>query len=64
MIALDEIKYLTIDNVLIRYIDKNQKGFTLILIHGLGGSIESWINNIEFLSTKFRIIALDFQALD
>lgn len=59
MIALAEIKYLTIDNVLIRYFDKNQKGFPLILIHGLGGSIESWINNIEFLSTKFRVIALD-----
>lgn len=54
-----DIKYLTIDNVRVRYTDKNQKGFPLILIHGLGGSIESWINNIEFLSTKFRVIALD-----
>jgi 2-hydroxy-6-oxonona-2,4-dienedioate hydrolase len=59
LIALDDIKHLAIDNVLVRYIDKNQKGFPLILIHGLGGSIESWINNIEFLSTKFRVIALD-----
>jgi 2-hydroxy-6-oxonona-2,4-dienedioate hydrolase len=56
---LTDIKYLTIDNVLVRYTDKNQKGFLLLLIHGLGGSIESWINNIEFLSTKFRVIALD-----
>ncbi|HKX20878.1 MAG TPA: alpha/beta hydrolase [Nitrososphaeraceae archaeon] len=54
-----DIKYLTIDNVRVRYTDKNQKGFPLVLIHGLGGSIESWINNIEFLSTKFRVIALD-----
>jgi pimeloyl-ACP methyl ester carboxylesterase len=50
---------MTIDNVLIRYADKNQKGFPLFLIHGLGGSIESWTNNIEFLSKKFRIIAFD-----
>jgi len=54
-----DIRYITIDNVLVRYTDKNQKGFPLLLIHGLGGSIESWINNMEFLSTKFRVIALD-----
>ena len=56
---MSDIKYLTIDNVLIRYLDKNRKGFPLFLIHGLGGSIESWINNIKFLSKTFRIIALD-----
>ena len=56
---MSDFKYITIDNVLIRYADKNQKGFPLFLIHGLGGSIESWTNNIEFLSNKFRVIALD-----
>lgn len=56
---MSDFKHLVIDNVLIRYTDKNQKGFPLFLIHGLGGSIESWTNNIEFLSKKFRIIALD-----
>ena len=56
---MSDFKYITIDNVLIRYADKNQKGFPLFLIHGLGGSIESWTNNIEFLSKKFRIIAFD-----
>ena len=55
------IHFATIDNVRVRYIDivKNQKFFPLLLIHGLGGSIESWTNNIKVLSTKFRIIALD-----
>lgn len=56
---MSDFKHLVIDNVLIRYTDKNQKGFPLFLIHGLGGSIESWANNIEFLSEKFRIIAPD-----
>jgi pimeloyl-ACP methyl ester carboxylesterase len=56
---MSDFKFRTIDNVLIRYADKNQKGFPLFLIHGLGGSIESWTNNIEFLSLKFRIIAFD-----
>ena len=45
---MSDFKYIAIDNVLIRYTDKNQKGFPLFLIHGLGGSIESWTNNIKF----------------
>jgi pimeloyl-ACP methyl ester carboxylesterase len=56
---MSDIKYLTVNNVLTRYLDKNQKGFPVFLIHGLGGSIESWTNNIDFLSNTFRIIALD-----
>jgi pimeloyl-ACP methyl ester carboxylesterase len=56
---MTDFKYLTIDNILIRYTDKNQKGFPLFLIHGLGGSIESWTNNIDYLSNKFRVIAID-----
>jgi 2-hydroxy-6-oxonona-2,4-dienedioate hydrolase len=59
LILTSDFKFITIDNVLIRYADKNQKGFPLFLIHGLGGSIESWTNNIEVLSKKFRIIAFD-----
>jgi pimeloyl-ACP methyl ester carboxylesterase len=40
-------------------LDRNKRGTPILLLHGLGGSIESWTNNISFLSTKFRIIALD-----
>ena len=58
-VFMSDFLFVTIENIRIRYIDKNQKGFPLLLIHGLGGSIESWNNNIDFLSTKFRIIALD-----
>lgn len=35
------------------------KGQPLVLLHGLGGSIESWANNIEYLSKKFRVFSLD-----
>src|ERR687897_266251 len=56
---MSDFKFTKIDNLLIRYLDKNKRGVPLLLLHGLGGSIESWNNNINFLSTKFRIIALD-----
>ena len=52
--------YLKVDNLLIRYIDTKSKGKSVLLIHGLGGSIESWINNIDTLSAKqLRVIAVD-----
>ncbi|MFN2435312.1 MAG: alpha/beta fold hydrolase [Nitrososphaeraceae archaeon] len=56
---MSDFKFTIIDNLLVRYLDKNKRGVPLLLLHGLGGSIESWNNNINFLSTKFRIIALD-----
>ena len=56
---MTDLKFTKIDNLVVRYLDKNKSGIPLLLLHGLGGSIESWSNNINFLSTKFRIIALD-----
>jgi pimeloyl-ACP methyl ester carboxylesterase len=56
---MSDLKFTKIDNLLVRYLDKNKSGIPLLLLHGLGGSIESWSNNINFLSTKFRIISLD-----
>jgi 2-hydroxy-6-oxonona-2,4-dienedioate hydrolase len=51
---------LKIDDLQIRYMDTQSKGKSVLLIHGLGGSIESWLNNIDTLSTKqLRIIAID-----
>jgi 2-hydroxy-6-oxonona-2,4-dienedioate hydrolase len=53
-------KYLLVDGVRIRYIDENRNGDPVILIHGLGGSIESWDSNIrQLISSNLRIIALD-----
>jgi pimeloyl-ACP methyl ester carboxylesterase len=47
------------DNLKIRYAVGDSKGEIVLLIHGLGGSIESWVNNIDALSKEFKVIALD-----
>jgi 2-hydroxy-6-oxonona-2,4-dienedioate hydrolase len=52
-------RFTTIGSLLIRYIDNNLRGSAVLLIHGLGGSVESWTNNIETFSARYRIIALD-----
>ncbi len=55
-----DFQYLNIDNICIRYIDTRSNGNPVLLIHGLGGSIESWINNIYTISSKqLRVIVLD-----
>lgn len=35
------------------------KGDPVILLHGLGGSIESWTNNVRSLSSEARVVCLD-----
>jgi 2-hydroxy-6-oxonona-2,4-dienedioate hydrolase len=54
-----DFQYLVIDRIRIRYIDINSEGNPILLIHGLGGSIESWIKNIYTISKNFRVIAVD-----
>src|ERR671930_636176 len=55
-----DFKYLNIDNICVRYIDTRSNGHPVLLIQGLGGSIESWINNIYTISSKqLRVIVLD-----
>jgi 2-hydroxy-6-oxonona-2,4-dienedioate hydrolase len=56
---MTDLKCTKINNLRVRYLDRNKNGTPLLLLHGLGGSLESWTNNISFLSTKFRVIALD-----
>jgi pimeloyl-ACP methyl ester carboxylesterase len=53
-------KYAVIDNLRIRYQDSATAGAkTLIFLHGLGGSIESWDSNTIQLSKKYRTVVFD-----
>ncbi|MGI0037148.1 MAG: alpha/beta fold hydrolase [Nitrososphaera sp.] len=47
-----------VDGLRIRMVERG-KGNPVILLHGLGGSIESWINNLRSLSSERRVICLD-----
>jgi pimeloyl-ACP methyl ester carboxylesterase len=52
-------KYMNVDSHRIRLQEKGE-GFPLLLIHGLGASLEWWQFNVDSLSRKYRVIALDF----
>jgi pimeloyl-ACP methyl ester carboxylesterase len=52
--------YTVVDNLRVRYHDSATVGAkALVFLHGLGGSIESWDNNMSQLSKKYRTIAFD-----
>jgi len=53
-------QYMKVANVRVRYVATESKGDPVLLIHGLGGSIESWLNNVEAISSRnLQVIALD-----
>ncbi len=51
--------YIRVNGYQIRYVEKG-RGSPLILIHGLGASLEWWKDNIEPLSQNHHVIAFDF----
>ncbi|HEU4985105.1 MAG TPA: alpha/beta fold hydrolase, partial [Nitrososphaera sp.] len=55
-----DFTFLDVDGLRVRYVDSGGSGLPLLLVHGLGGAIESWTNNIGELAKKdLRVIALD-----
>lgn len=54
----DRVRDLEIEGRSIRYADVGE-GSAVVLVHGLGGSWQSWLENIPVLARHHRVIALD-----
>jgi pimeloyl-ACP methyl ester carboxylesterase len=52
-------EYISVAGHQIRFIEKG-KGLPLVLLHGMGGSLEWWECNLDFFSRTCRTIAFDF----
>lgn len=52
------MEYLQVGGLSVRYYDAGS-GEPVLLIHGLGGSIESWTSNTGELAKSLRVIAVD-----
>ncbi len=52
-------QYASIAGHKIRFLEKG-KGPPLVLLHGLGGSLEWWEYNLDIFSREYRTIAFDF----
>ena len=55
-----EVAFADIDGVRTRYYHAGEgQARTLVLLHGLGISADSWARNIDPLAAHFRIVAPD-----
>ncbi len=54
-----EDRYVRVGNVRTRYRTAGETGHPLVLIHGLGASLESWMYNLQPLAKQHRVFALD-----
>lgn len=52
-------EYVKVGKIKSRYWVQGSQGSTVILIHGIGAMVESWVSNIEALSQKHRVYAID-----
>jgi len=55
------MRYVNVDGRRIRFLEQGE-GFPLLLVHGLGASVEWWQFNVNFLSQKYRVMAFDFHG--
>ncbi|NTF33062.1 alpha/beta fold hydrolase [Rhizobium skierniewicense] len=52
-------KYIAVDGVRIRYRDTGGAGTPILLTHGIGGSLEMFLKQLETMGGSFRLIAWD-----
>lgn len=55
---MDE-KFINVSGWRTRYVSAGSRGPALVLLHGLGSSLESWSLNVEALGESFRVFAPD-----
>jgi pimeloyl-ACP methyl ester carboxylesterase len=52
-------RYIKVGKINTRYWAEGSEGSPVILIHGLGGYIESWLPNFDTLATQYQVYAVD-----
>jgi 4,5:9,10-diseco-3-hydroxy-5,9,17-trioxoandrosta-1(10),2-diene-4-oate hydrolase len=58
-LEIPEDQYTKVDGINTRFWSMGDAGPNVILIHGIGGYVEMWENNIERLSQNYRVYAMD-----
>jgi len=59
---MPEERYIKVGNINTRYWMAGDKGTAVVLVHGLGGSIENWVKNIDPLARSHRVYAPDLKG--
>jgi 2-hydroxy-6-oxonona-2,4-dienedioate hydrolase len=53
-------QWISVDGVRIRYVDTGGEGIPVLLLSGIGGSLELWSNQLDAMGKTLRLIALDY----
>ncbi|MBK8048165.1 MAG: alpha/beta fold hydrolase [Anaerolineales bacterium] len=59
MLNLPPVHFTKVDGLRARYVDHGSSGAPLLLLHGIGGSIEAWHRNLAPLAAQRRTLAID-----
>ncbi|MFN8474825.1 MAG: alpha/beta fold hydrolase [Anaerolineae bacterium] len=54
-----EDKFVKVGDLTVRYWTMGESGPPVILVHGLGASVEFWVRNIPILARHYRVFAVD-----
>lgn len=54
--------WIDLDGVSLRYIHAGEGACTFVLLHELGGSLESWLDVIPLLTSRGHVLALDLRG--
>ncbi len=57
--SIPEDRYTSVMGINTRYWQSGGAGDAVILLHGLGGSVENWMTNLDVLGHHFRVFAFD-----
>lgn len=52
-------EYISVNGIRTRFVRAGEQGHAVVLLHGLGASLESWARNVEPLGREFRVFAPD-----
>ena len=52
-------RFIKVGSINTRYWVAGDKGSAVVLVHGLGGFIENWVNNISVLAEQHHVYAMD-----
>lgn len=58
-VQLPQDRFIKVENINTRYWAVGGKGSAVVLVHGLGGFIENWANNVNALAEQHRVYAMD-----
>ena len=58
-VQIPQDQYVQVGQINTRYWTLGNKGTTIILLHGIGSSVETWTHNINVLAQHHRVYAVD-----